>query len=86
MSGADGGRAAARAPDSSHASTLMPTETLLGPEATVHGYAVAGLWAAGITGVAALLAGLPNTIDPRKPAQAPAEQDRVAEDDLAPSR
>ncbi|NEE30478.1 multidrug efflux MFS transporter, partial [Streptomyces sp. SID7982] len=54
-------------------------------EATVHGYAVASLWAAGITGVAALLAGLLITIDLRKPAQAPAEQVRTAEGDLAPS-
>ncbi|MGN2364013.1 MFS transporter [Streptomyces luridiscabiei] len=54
-------------------------------EATVHGYAVASLWAAGITGVAALLAGLLITIDLRKPPQDPAEHARTAEGDLAPS-
>ncbi|MFF5158239.1 MFS transporter [Streptomyces sp. NPDC000348] len=54
-------------------------------EATVHGYAVASLWAAGITALAAVLAGLLITIDLREPAQAPPEQARATEGDLAPS-
>jgi EmrB/QacA subfamily drug resistance transporter len=50
-------------------------------EATVHGYVVASLWAAGITVVAAALAGLLITTDPRKPLRAAAKPtaDRPAE-------
>ncbi|TFE36252.1 DHA2 family efflux MFS transporter permease subunit [Streptomyces sp. ICN441] len=55
-------------------------------EATVHGYAVASLWAAGITAVAAVLAGLLITVDLRKPAPAAAPQVRDMEGDPAPSR